>query len=595
MKDQNRMIERFSSIQGTITRYPITALLLFTAMLTNGMAIHTFKVEQYSRLFLSLLLASALSVLGQLIFERYFQQSATRWVIYLIALVLSGCYYAVIRDTEWDQPVTIRTTVIFFIILIAILWVPVIKSRSNFNESFLTMWKGFFTSLVFSGVLYIGVVLIIQAIDLLFINVSSNAYSHTANIIFVLLAPIYLLSHIPIYSGVRSTMTPIMEEGEPQGSNLVPSKFLETLISYVMIPLAAVFSIILLIYIIINFMGEFWTDNLMEPLLLSYSIAVIVIYLLASTVNNRITELFRKIFPKLLVPIVLFQTVSSVLRIGDEGVTSGRYFIIVFGLFATIAGIIFSFFPIHKNGLIAPVLIGLSFISIIPPFDAFTVSYRDQRNRLEEALIRNNMLDGDTINPNPKVDEADRNIIINTVQYLRANNDLRKIEWLHEYEKTNNFEGTFGFAEYQYSDPEYNHVNLIRDTYEPILIKGYDLLFRITINISNNRYTLDSNELKNTEYYFELQGDTMDDQELVIFQDNQNELIRFPMKDIMRQYMDTNNTEKYMLSNDEMTIIKESSRVALKIIFNSISFSEWNEGMEGSIDANILIRIKDLN
>lgn len=33
----------------------------------------------------------------------------------------------------------------------------------------------------------------------------------------------------------------------------------------------------------------------------------------------------------------------------------------------------------------------------------------------------------------------------------------------------------------------------------------------------------------------------------------------------------------------------------IKIIFNTISLSEWNEGIEGSIDANILIRIKDLN
>lgn len=595
MKDQNRMFERFSSIQDTITRFPITAILLFSATITNGMSIHFYNEEQYSRLFLSLLLASALSVLGQMIFERFFQKASMRWAIYLIALIVSGCYYVVIRNTEWEQPVIIRTIVIFFIILIAILWIPVIKSSHNFNESFLAIWKGFFTSLAFSGVLYIGVVLIIQAIDLLFTNVSGDSYSHTANIIFVLLAPIYLLSYIPVYPGAHSPMISILGEEETQVSNQVPSKFLETLISYVMIPLAAVFSIILLAYIMINIMGDFWTDNLMEPMLLSYSIAVIVIYLLSSTVNNKITNMFRKIFPKLLVPIVLFQTVSSTLRIGEEGVTSGRYFVIIFGVFSTVAGIIFSFCPTQKNGLIAPILIVLSLISIIPPFDAFTVGYRNQRNRLEKALIRNNMLEGDTIHPNSKVDEEDRNIIINSVQYLRVNNDLRRIEWLHEYEKTYNFEGTFGFAEYQYSLPDYKNINLIRNTYEPILLEGYDVLLRITVNVGNNRYTLDGNMLTDLGYFFEIQGDTMDEQEIVIFQDRQNELIRFPVKDIMKQFTDTNSADKYILSNDEMTVLKENSKSMIKIIFNTISLSEWNEGIEGSIDANILIRIKDLN
>ena len=53
-------------------------------------------------------------------------------------------------------------------------------------------------------------------------------------------------------------------------------KFFEILISYIIIPLIAVFTIILLVYIIKNIGGEFWSDNLLEPMIVSYSIFVIV-------------------------------------------------------------------------------------------------------------------------------------------------------------------------------------------------------------------------------------------------------------------------------------------------------------------------------
>src|SRR5690606_11145090 len=115
-------------------------------------------------------------------------------------------------------------------------------------------------------------------------------------------------------------------------------------------PLTAIFTIILLVYLLQNITGEFWTNNLLEPMLVSYAITVIIVYFLVSTINTKSAIFFRKIFPKVLVPIVLFQTVSSVLRIQETGLTLGRYYVILFGIFALIAGIIFSVLPVRKNG-----------------------------------------------------------------------------------------------------------------------------------------------------------------------------------------------------------------------------------------------------
>ena len=161
-------------------------------------------------------------------------------------------------------------------------------------------------------------------------------------------------------------------------------KFLGVLISYILIPLIAVFTLILVVYIIKNIGGEFWTDNLLEPMLVAYAITVILVYILASEIENKFTAFFRKIFPKVLVPIVLFQITSSILSLTDTGVTHTRYYVILFGLFAAIAGILMSFLPVRKNGVIAALLIVFAVVSIVPPVDAFTVSRINQIDMLKK-------------------------------------------------------------------------------------------------------------------------------------------------------------------------------------------------------------------
>jgi hypothetical protein len=65
--------------------------------------------------------------------------------------------------------------------------------------------------------------------------------------------PVFFLSLIPNYNQKEYTR----KEQETIEKMTSASKFLEILISYLLIPLASVFTLILLIYIIINFNDEF--------------------------------------------------------------------------------------------------------------------------------------------------------------------------------------------------------------------------------------------------------------------------------------------------------------------------------------------------
>ena len=173
------------------------------------------------------------------------------------------------------------------------------------------------------------------------------------------------------------------------------------------------FTLILVVYIIKNIGGKFWTDNLLEPMLVSYAITVILVYILASEIENKFTVFFRRVFPKVLVPIVLFQITSSILSLADTGVTHTRYYVILFGVFAAIAGILLSFLPVRKNGIIAAMLIIFSVVSIVPPVDAFTISRTSQTNTLKNVLVKNNMLVNNKIKPNGSISDKDKKTITN--------------------------------------------------------------------------------------------------------------------------------------------------------------------------------------
>jgi hypothetical protein len=619
MKQIDKMRERWNGLSDTVLRFSFAIIMLVAAVISNIIAINTQEDENYIKLLVTFLLGASLFIVLQLLYERFFDKRLTRIGFMVVTAAFSTGYYFIIRKTNWEEEVSIRTIVILFLLLIAFLWVPVIKSRNNFNESFMAVFKAFFISLLFTGVLFLGICLILGATDTLITPINEKSYLHTANIIFVLLAPIYFLSLIPIYPGkkelaevsakipkdgnleqqngeIKITEEPLSQEQPTnQEDNLVklitPTRFLETLISYVIIPITAVFTIILLLYIVMNITGSFWTDNLLEPMLVSYSITVIFVYLLTSTLKNAVAGYFRKIFPKVLVLVVLFETLSSILLIGDVGITYGRYYVILFGVFATIAGIIFSVVPVRKNGIIAPILMTLALLSILPPVDAFTVSKSNQIGRLESVLIRNNMLEDHSITPKANVPEEDQDIIVTTINYLDRMEYTEGITWLSDYQTSMDFEKVFGFTAYGQIDEKYQSIYLERDQGLPLAIDGYDLLLHM--NYYNKTSDLSGRvfELRGKSYTLYLNSPSDENAVLILQEVDGQELIQFEMNEIFSR-LSSLNLNKSEVSNDEYTFIKDNAAATMKLVVDSFSKSEWESGKDQQVTVNVLIKIK---
>lgn len=613
MKSISTMRIRWKGLIDTMIRFPLTIVLLAAAVITNAVIINTQNNRQGIKLLLTFLLGASICTVGQLLYESFFRSSLRRLLIMGAAAAFSVSYYFSIYKTDMGIEVSIRTTVIFFILLIAFLWIPAVKSRINFNQSFMAAFKSFFVASFFTGILFLGTALIIGAINLLIIKVNGNSYEHAANIIFTFLAPFYFLSMIPVYPNrneEKAAEKALIDSEEKQQDELIsdniivpgeaagreellmkaisPARFLKTLISYIIIPVTAVFTIILLLYIILNISGDFWTNNLLEPLLLSYSITVIIVYLLTSNLQSVFAGYFRKIFPKVLVPVVLFQTIASIIKISEVGITYGRYFIILFGVFAIAAGIVFCVLPVQKNGVIAPILIILSLISVIPPVDAFTVSRINQTVRLENVLKRNDMLKNDTVTPKKDISEKDQNIIISSVNYLNSIDDTKKIAWLSAYHKSGNFETSFGFPEYAVNKNEYTNIYIERDSSTPIPVSGYDyVIFR---NINNNSLDFQTADFKagGKKYSLKRIG-TATEAPHISLSEAGKEIISFDTSEMFNKYTTGNKT---MAATEDVTFKTENASAVMAVIAQSINVNKSEYERNLNADVFILIHIK---
>ncbi len=349
-------------------------------------------------------------------------------------------------------------------------------------------------------------------------------------------------------------------------------RFLDILVSYIIIPIAAVFTVILVIYILINIGGKFWTDNLLEPMLVSYAVGIILLTILSGGMESKTARFFRSVFPKVLIPIVLFQIAASILSLGDIGLTHTRYYVILFGLFAAISGILLSLDPIRKTGLIAVMLIACAIISIVPPIDAFTLSRTSQTKRLESVLDRNGMLDGDTIVPNAFVSDEDKEAIITSVEYLFNMGYAKETACLPEdFDFYSNFNDTFGFDAYASPGGINRSVYIALDPAVPFDIEGYDVMSMASISWTEDTTTDGikpeiSNIQRGGMSYTLTEDSSQQRRDIVLWDADGAELIRFGTDAILdwlnRQAVDNENMPQEETS---FSVQNETVRMAVVV------------------------------
>lgn len=568
----SKLSEKLIGLTQAVTRYPGATAFLLLATAVNAYALTLNR--SYGRAWRAGIIGALLAAVLQAVYERFFEKPSARAGLSALGAAAAGLFYLLIRSApEYSFQTELRTGVLLFALMFAFMLAPAVKSSISFNESFMAAFKALFQALLYAAVFFIGCSLIVAAFDTLIAPIDSVVYRHIANVVFQLLAPVFFLSLIPVYPGRR------LPGGDPAAASREEAlaratdcpRFLEILISYIIIPLAEIFTVILVLYIVLNIGGDFWRNNLLEPLLISYAITIISILFLAARLPNRMAAWFCKIFPKVLVPVVVFQLLASALILRDTGVTHSRYFVLLFGVFAACAGVLLSLAPVRKSGIAAALLIVFSLVSITPPVDAFTVSRQSQRQRLEAVLIKNDMLQNGRLVPAANLPEQDRDIITSSMDYLYRIDAAGRLTWLPaDFDYYADFESAFGFS--RYGDPGKNdrYINLFLPSDTSLDIDGYAVLVRTSVNADpTGDETISALERAGRQYTLaKADGDRF--AVLRLTDSDGQELIRFDTGELFSRYSGYTGGRS-ALTAEQATFTAENDRARLAVVVQSTS------------------------
>lgn len=573
MKNIKEIFNRnIKGIFEAVFRFPLTSVsLLGAALITFRLIAVNDTNVLLQKLIFTFVVGAVLGVAAQFTVERFPKLSQKRFLAYGVTLLLIIGYFLILLPApNISNEITVRSIVAVFALICIALWIPNYKSEVDFNLVTLIHFKGAATSLLYSAVLSAGLFAIIAAIDILLFKIDSDVYAYTMTIVWIIFAPIYYLSLLPNFNS----------EFEEDKSKVAHTsnypKFLDILVSKIFIPLISAYTLVLIAYFVKILFTRVWPSGQIGPMVLVYSIVGLLIYVLSSLLENRFALFYRKVFPKILIPIVIMQLISVGIRLNSYGITESRYYIAIFSVFSIIIGFLLSFSPISKNGWIALLAAAFAVVSVIPPVDAFTVSRNSQINRIESIMEKEGILVNDKIIKKENVPEKTRIEITNILNYLERSSSLEYVKWLPEdfsiYEDLKNtmgFEPTYS----SYIDEKRKYINISIDHREPLPISGYEVL----LSASAGRY-FDLKETSDVKFELDGKGYTLkaskvsqDEVYISIIDASGTEIIGTGLYNFAKELIDQNDASNEIFSAEKLSFEVVRGEFKMKIIFQNIN------------------------
>ena len=562
------------NLKTTVIRFPLT--IVFLASLSTVMFL---IIEDYSSLDIDLLsrymfagiFGALLATAVRFMLER-FEGLKNSFLFYGLTILLTAGYYYFLTNDEFSNKMFIHLLVISFALFAAYLFLPSSKNAVNFGNVALAHFKASFTSLLYGIVLYIGIAAIIGAIDILLYDIDYKSYAHAANIIFIFFTPLYYLSLLPKFNSTDKN-----DDAKKEISFIYP-KFLDILVSYITIPLITAFTAVLIIYFIKILASGVWPVGQVGPMVLGYSAAGYFIYILSSNLNNKFSVLYRKLFPLVLIPLVVMQMVSSYIRIDAYGITESRYYVVLFGIFSIVCALVLIFTKKKNSNTIVLLSAIFALISIIPPVDAFTVSKNSQERRLTEILNRNNMIVDGEIVKRADISTDDMYEITNISNYMQGMGYLDDMDWFPDKYADNyygNFRNIYGVEQnYDTGNPgreETLYLNAMLNENEKINIENYDMFFKTYIhNKREPDAELGEFTLKGKNYAIKQIFDEKGYITITV-SDDSNTLIEIPMKEFIDGLFEKANEPKGLMDQETLTIETQNDELKVKLLINDIN------------------------
>ena len=359
----NRLTSNYKTY---VKQYMATNIVIIIATLVFTFA----NFNAWSKFLTSFAIIAVIAAINFFVAESYFKKKSARIYSYIIGFAIAGIFERFVHYNAFGTSIY-RILIGYSIVAFLIGLFKVIKNSGLELSKYCTRaFKNLFGTGVIYGILVVGFILIMTiAISLLTSGKDYEPVMRAQIAIFGLfLVPATLLS-------ITNT------EGES-------SKFIEAVISFVLLPLTSLATIIIYIYMLKILALRQIPQNSIYRIIAGLFVVAFQVWVMTYEYKqkNKFVEVFSKIMPIAFIPLIGLQVYSIGARIGENGITPVRYMGVMFIIFEIIA-IVLSIVNKRKY-LTNAVLVaaGLMAISTISPVvNMEEISNYNQASRLKNA------------------------------------------------------------------------------------------------------------------------------------------------------------------------------------------------------------------
>lgn len=384
------------SFTRSIARFPMPVLagaLAFIFLVTeihfspsSGDVVNEFR---YVKLFLECMSAISLYIAFDIFCESQQVNKSSRLGLYLLGFCILGLHYFSITPGMFDSESIFVSRYLIFLVCFHLLVSILAFYRSTEIDAFWEyndhLFNSFVTSMLYSLALFAGLGSALLAIDKLFdFHINPDYYIDLFAFIFLVFNTVFFLKSIPSDFAVFRKKVDFR-------------KSIRIFVQYVLLPILAIYTIILYIYMIKIVTEQTLPNGWVCIPILVYSILGILAYLLIYPIRleqrNQLIYFFAKYFFFILLPLLSLYFIGIIKRIMPYGITEDRYLVFMLGLWIVTISVYIIWSKVDNIIIIPVSLFMLLAVSAVGPWGMFQLSVQNQLVRLEHLLKRNHMLE----------------------------------------------------------------------------------------------------------------------------------------------------------------------------------------------------------
>ena len=376
----------FSNARKTLYRFPLTLLVSAIAVVIGIYLVenesHVKNFFPYVNIMLTASIGIPLFFSATIISGKRKLDTKQHWILmFLIAILLTIIYFTLpnAESTHNTALPYIKYGIYNITAHLLVSFIPFVFSKqiNGFWQHNKILFIRIWTSILFSGVLYIGLALALLSMNLLFeIKIHDKLYFD----IYIFIAGIFntwfFLSGIP-------------EDFDELDSIEIYPKGLKIFSQYILLTLLTLYLIILYFYAGKILLSWDWPKGIVSYLIICVSILGILTFLLlypyGNQTGNEWIKKSSKIFYVILIPLLVMLFIAILMRIDDYGITIKRYVVLFLGIWLCV---VCAYTILGKTNIkFIPVSLAVMLLLIsFGPWGMFSVSEHYQVKRLKAIL-----------------------------------------------------------------------------------------------------------------------------------------------------------------------------------------------------------------